>query len=147
MNKLVITFFILFLVSAISAQAKTLCYIPVNNQLAIDQRDDFRLKCLKQKKSTLKISQCLTIAQSMEYSTNAEDSRLFCLHNLRPTLNDCVDIANSMEYPDSGDDARWECITRFNEIISSKQCKKLAKNMSYPANTQRASIYCANELR
>lgn len=146
MHKFVLTFFILFSLSAFTALAKPLCYIPKNSHLQIDQRDDFRLKCLKQKKSTLKISQCLTVAQTMEYSTNAEEVRLFCLYNLRISLNDCFDISNSMEYPDTGDEARWECLTRFNRTISAKQCKKLAKSMNYPANTQRAHLYCSDEL-
>lgn len=151
MHKLVFTFFILLLVSALTAQAKPqtkpFCSIPKSNHLEIDQRDDFRMKCLKQKKSVLKISQCLSIAQSMEYSTNAEDARLFCLYNLRISLNECFDISNSMEYPDTGDEVRWDCITRFSKTISVKQCKKLAKNMNYPANAQRADLYCSDELQ
>ncbi|MGZ3773687.1 MAG: hypothetical protein ACXVCY_11170 [Pseudobdellovibrionaceae bacterium] len=148
MHKLVFTFFVLLLCSIISAQAKTLCDVPTkNSHLAIDQRDDVRLKCLRQKKHELKVPQCLAIAKSMEYSTNAEETRQFCLNNLRVSLNDCIEISNSMEYPDSGDDVRWDCLTRFNKIISQKQCKKLAKSMSYPANTQRANLYCSEELR
>lgn len=147
MHKLVFTFFILLLVSAFTAQAKQLCFIPQSNHLEIDQRDDFRLKCLKQKKSELKLSQCLAIAQSMEYSTNAEEARLFCLYNLHVSLNQCFEISTTMEYPDTGDEVRWECLTRFNKTISYKQCKKLAKSMSYPANSQRANQYCSDELQ
>lgn len=147
MHKLVFTFFVLLLISAFNAQAKPLCYISKNSNLEIDQRDDYRLECLKQKKSVLKLPQCLAIAQSMEYSTTAEDARLFCVYNLRITLNECFGISKQMEYPDSGDEVRWECLRRFNKTISQKQCKKLAKSMSYPANSQRASLYCSDELQ
>ncbi|MGZ3771682.1 MAG: hypothetical protein ACXVCP_18360 [Bdellovibrio sp.] len=146
MHRLVVTFFLLLLVSAFTAQAKTLCQPSKNSNLAIDQRDEYRMKCLKQNKASLKTGQCLAIARSMEYSTMAEDAKLYCLYNLQPSLNECVDIANSMEYPDSGDEARWECIKHFSDIISVKQCKKLAKSMSYPANSQRAALFCSDEL-
>lgn len=119
-----------------------------SNHLAMDQRDDLRLKCLGQKKNQLTISQCLKIAGSMEYSTNAEEARLLCLNELRqiPTQRECFSIAKQMEYPDSGDDARWECLRRHNKTITIKQCQNIARSMSYPANIQRASAYCSQEL-
>lgn len=132
-----------------TAFAQNTCKLPgKRSQLAMDQRDDVRLKCMKQKKGTIKIPECLSIAQAMEYSNNAEDARMVCLYDLKkqPTLNECITIAKAMEYPDSGDEARWECIRRYNRVITKKQCSSLAKNMSYPANVNRAQLYCANEL-
>lgn len=145
-HKLMFTFFLLLLASAITAQAKPLCELPKNTQLAIDQRDDYRVKCLKQKKSKLNIALCLSVAQSMEYSTNAEDMRLFCLYNLETTLKECIKITKTMEYPDTGDEARWECLNRFKNI-SNNVCMKIAKSMSYPGNSQRATRYCSEELQ
>lgn len=147
-HKLMLTVLFLCTFSAVTSHAQGLCQVSAkSSRLAMDQRDDLRMKCLKQKKSQLNVSQCLTIAKSMEYSTNAEDARLVCLYDLRPTLKECFAISKSMEYPDSGDEARWECLRRFNKTITAKQCKKIAESMSYPANAQRADQYCSSELQ
>lgn len=71
-----------------------------------------------------------------------------CLYDLKKQSGfaGCVAISASMEYPDSGDEARWECIRRFNRVITKKDCRKLAHKMSYPGNTRRALLYCADEL-
>nr|BFD64161.1 hypothetical protein BdHM001_28420 [Bdellovibrio sp. HM001] len=131
------------------AQASGLCQVSKTAKLAMDQRDDLRLRCLKQKKQQISVAQCLNIAANMEYSTNAEDARLICLYDLRtrPTLKECHNITKAMEFPDSGDEARWECLRHFNKTISKKQCNKLAQSMSYPANEQRALQYCDQELQ
>jgi hypothetical protein len=116
--------------------------------LAMDQRDDSRMSCLKKKRAQLNVAQCLTIAKSMEYSNNAEEARMVCLYDLKSvSLKDCATIAKNMEYPDSGDETKWHCIREYNKTISKKQCTKLANSMSYPANTDRALIYCDNELK
>lgn len=118
-------------------------------QLARDQRDDVRLKCLKQKSTQLSTSLCLQIAKTMEYSTNAEEGRLLCLAALKRVapVKDCLKIAEQMEYPDSGDQVRWDCLNRYNRTLSQKQCRIFADKMSYPANTQRAHSYCSHELQ
>jgi hypothetical protein len=125
-----------------------LCYITKASKLAIDQRDDERMTCLKKKVTTLNAEICLKIAKSMEYSTSAEEARLTCLYGLENHLNfkECLKISKAMEYPDSGDEVRWECIRHFNNSITLKECHSLAKNMSYPANRQRAQYYCEEEL-
>lgn len=118
------------------------------NGLAMDQRDDARMTCLKKRRHQINVGQCLNIAKSMEYSNNAEDARMICLYDLKSiTLKDCAIIAKNMEYADSGDETKWHCIREFNKTISKKQCQNLAKSMSYPANTDRALMYCDNELR
>ncbi|WP_374075282.1 hypothetical protein [Bdellovibrio bacteriovorus] len=147
-HKLMLAVLFLCTFSAVTGYAQGLCQVSAkSHRLAMDQRDDLRLKCLKQKKSQINVSQCLNVAKSMEYSTNAEDARLVCLYDLRPTLKECFAISKSMEYPDSGDEARWECLRRFNKTITAKQCKKIAESMSYPANAQRADQYCSSELQ
>lgn len=148
MHKLMLAVLILCTFSVTTVHAQGLCHIPVkNSRLAMDQRDDQRMKCLKHKKGQINVTQCLNVAKSMEYSTNAEDARLVCLYDLRPTLKECFAISKSMEYPDSGDEARWECLRRFNKTITVKQCKKIADSMSYPANADRAIQYCSSELQ
>lgn len=148
MHKLMLALLFLLSFSTITfAQAQGLCTVSKTTRLAMDQRDDLRLKCLKQKKSQIKVAQCLNIANSMEYSTNAEEARLVCLYDLRPNLKECFAVTKSMEYPDTGDEARWECLRRFNKTITQKQCKNLAQRMSYPANAQRANTYCTQELQ
>ena len=130
------------------AHAQGVCHVSTkNSRLARDQRDDQRLRCLKQKKAQISVAQCLNIASSMEYSTNAEEARLVCLYDLRPTLKECFTISKSMEYPDTGDEARWECLRRFNKTITTAQCQRIARSMSYPPNAQRANQYCAQELQ
>ena len=138
----------IFAVTAEAGQAKALCQPSRASKLAMDQRDDERLRCLKKEKNQLSASQCLQITKSMEYSNNAEEARLLCLYDLNksPSLKECAAIAKSMEYADSGDEVRWECIRRFTKIISTKQCQTFAKAMSYPANNQRADQYCKQEL-
>lgn len=138
----------IFAITAQAGQAKGLCQPARASQLAMDQRDDERLRCLKKKKNQLSASQCLQITKTMEYSNNAEEARLVCLYDLNksPSLKECAAIAKSMEYADSGDEVRWECIRRFTKIISTKQCQTFAKAMSYPANNQRADQYCKQEL-
>ncbi|WP_413295200.1 hypothetical protein ACLSU7_09000 [Bdellovibrio sp. HCB185ZH] len=126
----------------------TSCQPPKGSSLAMDQRDDYRLKCLKKKKNQLSAGQCLTLAKSMEYSNNAEDARMVCLYDLQKiSLKECAQIAKNMEYADSGDETKWHCIREFNKTISKKQCLSLAKSMSYPANTDRGLQYCENELQ
>lgn len=129
--------------------ASSLCQVSPKTPLARDQRDDLRMKCLKQKSKKLSVTQCLDAANNMEYSITAEDARMLCLYDLRqqPTLKECLKISRSMEYPDSGDEARWECLRKFNRTILQKQCEQVAKSMSYPANEQRALTYCAHELK
>ncbi|MGE5085908.1 MAG: hypothetical protein ACM3MG_06365 [Bacillota bacterium] len=138
----------IFALSAEASQAKALCQPSRASQLAMDQRDDERLHCLKKKRNQLSASQCLQITKTMEYSNNAEDARLVCLYDLNksPSLKECAAIAKSMEYADSGDEVRWECIRRFAKVLSTKQCLTFARAMSYPANSQRADIYCKQEL-
>lgn len=138
----------IFAFRAEAGQVKGLCQPAHGAQLAMDQRDDERLKCLKKKKSQLSATQCLQITRTMEYSNNAEDARMVCLYDLNkgPSLKECAAIAKSMEYADSGDEARWECIRRFSKVISTKQCLGFARAMSYPANGQRANVYCKQEL-
>ncbi|WP_413559959.1 hypothetical protein [Bdellovibrio sp. HCB209] len=115
--------------------------------LAMDQRDDSRMECLKKKKTQLSATQCLAMAKKMEYSNNAEEARMICLYDLNKlSAKDCATVAKNMEYADSGDEARWHCIREFNKSISKKQCEKLAKAMAYPPNTERGLMYCENEL-
>lgn len=125
------------------------CQVAKGSRLAMDQRDNQRLSCLKQKAPQLSVDQCLSIAGTMEYSNNAEDARLVCLYDLKKKIafKDCSKIARAMEYADSGDDVRWECIRRDSAKISKAQCQNIAKGMSYPGNQQRAELFCEDELR
>ncbi|WP_415063278.1 hypothetical protein [Bdellovibrio sp.] len=150
MHKFMFIFVVLFSMNALAGAPQELCQVSnKSSRLARDQRDEARMNCLKQKKALISVPQCLKIAKSMEYSTNAEDARLLCLYELgqQPTLKECFAISKSMEYADSGDEVRWECLRRFNKSITLKQCERITKDMSYPANTQRAEIYCAQELQ
>ncbi|WP_407933226.1 hypothetical protein [Bdellovibrio reynosensis] len=126
------------------SEAQPLCAVSKNSNLAIDQRDDQRLKCLKSKKSTIKVAQCLEAAKTMEYSTNAEEARLLCLYDLRqqPSKKECLQIVKNMEYPDSGDEVRWECLRRFSNSLKPAECRQLASGMAYPANGDRAKQFC-----
>ncbi|QDK44206.1 hypothetical protein DOM22_03075 [Bdellovibrio sp. ZAP7] len=131
-----------------AVSAATSCEPSKGSGLAMDQRDDYRLKCLKKKKNQLSVSQCLSLAKSMEYSNNSEDARMVCLYDLQKvSLKECAQIAKNMEYADSGDETKWHCIREFNKTISKKQCLALGKSMSYPANSDRAQQYCENELQ
>lgn len=132
-----------------SSPSSSICAVSKNSKLAMDQRDDARMSCLKQKKSQLSVAQCLNVASSMEYTTNGDEARMICLYDLstRITAKECLTITKTIEYPDSGDDARWECIRRFNKSLSIKQCRVFAKAMAYPANAQRAEQYCSSELQ
>lgn len=137
------------LFSPSSAEAQSLCKVAIKSSpLARDQRDDARMKCLKTVAKKIETSTCLKIANSMEYSNNAEDARLVCLYDIKKQdrLSQCLSIANSMEYPDSGDEVRWECIRRHTKTILKKECLALAQKMSYPGNTQRAQVFCTQEL-
>ncbi|MFM6930463.1 MAG: hypothetical protein ACKOX6_18515 [Bdellovibrio sp.] len=144
----VLTLVNIFALTAEAGQTKALCQPSKVSQLAMDQRDDERFRCLKKKKNQLSASQCLQITKTMEYSNNAEEARMVCLYDLNkgPSLKECAAIAKSMEYADSGDEVRWECIRRFSKVISSKQCQIFARAMSYPANNERADQYCKKEL-
>ncbi|KHD89184.1 MAG: hypothetical protein OM95_05040 [Bdellovibrio sp. ArHS] len=136
-----------FFFSMVSAQAGSLCQVTGKNRLAMDQRDDLRMQCLKQKKNQLTVASCLNVAKTMEYSTNAEEARLVCLYELRQIgIKDCHAISKSMEYADTGDEVRWDCLRRFNRSLTKKQCQSFAKSMAYPANAQRAEVYCSQEL-
>ncbi|NUN04650.1 MAG: hypothetical protein HUU57_02705 [Bdellovibrio sp.] len=127
-------------------QRQALCQTSAkNNQLARDQRDTLRSDCLKKNKTKISIPTCLRIADLMEYSTAAEETRLFCLHNLVRTERECLAITKRMEYPDSGDEARWDCLRQFSKNLSKKQCLKVAKGMNYPANADRAADFCKQQ--
>lgn len=142
--------FVTFLAPLLSrAQSLPLCHVSIqSSRLAMDQRDEQRLKCLKQARPTsMRVPTCLKIAGTMEYSTAAEEARQFCLYNLKPTLQQCLEITLNMEYPDTGDEARWECLRRFIKKMSPKQCKEVAEKMSYPPNSERAELYCQQELK
>lgn len=131
-----------------SAAGKKICDIPRSTNLAMDQRDDLREKCLKQKIKDLSVQQCLGVANSMDYSVNAESAREICLYEIKKlTLKECVQITKLMEYPDSGDSSRWECMRRYDTQISKKQCNIIAKSMSYPANSDRAELFCDQKLK
>lgn len=123
-----------------------LCQVSAkDNHLARDQRDTLRTECLKQNKAKVSVPTCLKIAASMEYSTAAEEARLFCLQNLVRTPLECFAITKTMEYPDSGDEARWDCLRRFSKALNKKHCLKVAESMSYPANADRAEDYCKQQ--
>lgn len=147
MMKFTLMFLVAVLMGAVSAHAQpeTLCQVSKSSRLAMDQRDEQRLQCLKQKAAQINVDQCLAIAASFEYSNNAEEARLVCLYDLKKvkvSFSECRKIAASMEYPDSGDDVRWECLSRFNKKITKSQCQHIAKRMSYPANEERAGVFC-----
>ncbi|WP_413586408.1 hypothetical protein [Bdellovibrio sp. HCB274] len=131
-----------------SSNRQELCEVPRNSKLAMDQRDNWRMNCLKRKKSEITVTQCLNMAKAMEYSNNAEDARLVCLYDLKKlTLKGCATIAKQMEYADSGDETKWHCLREFSSTISKKQCDTFAKSMAYPPNTDRALYFCENELK
>ena len=132
----------------VSANSRAHCDVSRSANLAMDQRDDLREKCLKQKKKMLTVPQCLKIASSMEYTVNADSAREVCLYDLKKvSLQECIQITKLMEYPDTGDNARWECMRRYDTQISKKQCKQIAKTMSYPANSDRADLFCEQKLK
>ena len=138
----------LILTSATATQAKVTSCQPLKTGLAIDQRDDFRFNCLKQNRSNLTVARCLKIANTMEYSINAEEAKLTCMFELQKqiTLKECLETAKSLEYPDSGDQARWECLQRFSKVMPKNECQQLSEGMSYPANKHRALAFCHYEL-
>ena len=127
------------------APAVVHCQVSAKNDLARDQRDAQRMECLKQSKVKLSIPVCLKIASSMEYSTAAEEARLYCLQTFVQTAQQCFAITKTMEYPDSGDESRWDCLRRFAKSLSKKQCLKAADQMSYPANADRAEEFCKQQ--
>lgn len=131
-----------------TTQAKVPSCQPSKPGLAIDQRDDFRMNCIKQKSADLTVSRCLKIAGTMEYSFNTEEAKLICLFELpkSATLKECIETSKSLEYPDSGDHARWECLQRYSKTIRKKECLQVSESMSYPANKHRASVFCHHEL-
>lgn len=149
--KFILTILALMSVMSLDAWAQggrsELCQVSNETKLAKDQRDNLRLSCLKVKKQQWTVPQCLKIANSMEYSINAEEARLYCLNNIitRISVQECLTLSQAMEYPDSGDEVRWECIRHFQKSLTNKQCHAFAKTMSYPANLQRASDFCTNE--
>lgn len=138
----------LLLISGLTTQAKELSCQPSKIGLAIDQRDDFRMNCIKQKSSSLTVSRCLKVADTMEYSINAEEAKLICMFDLAKqiTLKECLSTSNKLEYPDTGDQARWECLQRFRKVIRKKECLSVGESMNYPANKHRASVFCLNEI-
>lgn len=131
------------------SQQQSFCRVPMKGSgLAIDQRDDLRLTCLKKRKAKLTVDQCLKIATSMEYSVNAEEARFICVTGLNPSpsAKECFKIAAQMEYPDSGDEVRWECLLQHGKKVSPTVCLKTAKAMNYPANEERATLFCKENL-
>lgn len=153
--QLIMSFYLIGLASVANAQGQNheasagrLCYVSKNTKLAMDQRDDARIACMKQKITDMNVDICLSVANAMEYSTNAEETRMLCLYNLKKPINikECLKISKAMEYPDSGDEVRWDCIRRFSKSITKKQCQFFANSMSYPPNHQRAEIYCSQEI-
>ncbi len=114
-----------------------------------DQRDAVRMQCLKKKRSSISVSACERIANSFEYSKNADIGRLACLFDskYRPTIKECVRISSAIQSADLGDEARWSCIKDYAYYLSVKECKKIASAMAYPTNKDRANYYCSNELR
>ncbi len=114
-----------------------------------DQRDAIRMKCLKAKRSSISVGACERIANSFEYSRNADIGRLACLFDskYRPTTKECVRISSAIQAADLGDEARWSCIKDYSYYISIKECKTIANAMAYPTNKDRALYYCSNELR
>lgn len=126
----------------------SMCRVPTKSGLAMDQRDDLRMNCLKKHKQKLTVNQCIKIASSMEYSINAEDARLICVTELSvsPNAKECFKIAEQMEYPDSGDELRWECLLQHRKKIGFRLCQRTAKAMNYPANEERAALFCKENV-
>jgi hypothetical protein len=134
---------------SLAASSSEPCQPSRTMKLAMDQRDDFRLKCLRHRARQTNVAQCLQIAKSMEYTSNADEARGECVGDMREhaTIKECIQISKSMQYADTGDDVRWDCLTRLSKRMSKKTCEFFADSMSYPANVQRAKIFCDNELR
>lgn len=132
------------------AQAQKLCSVSAKDaaQLTMDERDNSRLKCLKKHAARLDRSTCLKMANTMEYATNADEARQVCLFELSrtPTGKECLRVTRLMELPDVSDDARWSCLLREERKMNRKTCLTLAKEMNYPANQQRAHIFCTQEV-
>lgn len=82
----------------------------------------------------------------MEYSTTAEEAKLLCLYEKASNLSQCLDIVKSLEYPDSGDEARWHCLKNYSHKMSKNECKKISEKMSYPAQKNRAIVFCQSEI-
>jgi len=53
---------------------------------------------MKQKIADMNVDICLNVANAMEYSTNAEESRMLCLYNLKKpvTLKECLKISKAI---------------------------------------------------
>lgn len=140
-----LSIFIFCSTSPADGEASPLCRVPIKGSgLAMDQRDNQRLNCLKHRKKKLSVNQCLKIAASMEYSINAEEARFICATDLvtPPNAKDCFRIAKQMEYPDSGDEVRWFCLLQYGKNTGLGLCNKTAKAMNYPANEERATMFC-----
>ena len=143
---------VLLLIGDLALASNTRCFIPVkNSDLAIDQRDDLRLRCLKKQSSRLSFSQCLKVAQTMEYSFNMEDAQVTCLYEAagkkKLTFEACQKLANSLAFADTGDEMRWLCLRQAAKKPTRQQCLKLARQMDYPSNTDRAEVFCHDELK
>lgn len=121
------------------------------SDLAIDQRDDLRMKCLRKKVKSMTLTNCLKIAQTMEYTFNSEDARVSCLEQAASTktlsFEVCQKAVSKLSYADSADEARWLCLRQSSKKPTQKQCLKMAGSMDYPSNSDRAELYCRNELR
>lgn len=128
------------------SMAKTVCLFPKNSQLARDQRDADKMSCLRSQIHRVSFANCTRVASSMEYSTTAEEAKLLCLYEKARNLSQCLDVVKSLEYPDSGDEARWHCLKNFSQKISKTECRKISEKMSYPAQKNRATVFCQSEI-
>lgn len=126
--------------------AQSRCLFPKNSQLARDQRDSDKMNCLRSQIQRLSFANCTQVARSMEYSTTAEEAKLLCLYEKATSLSQCLNVAKSLEYPDSGDEARWHCLKNFSGKLSKAECKKISEKMSYPAQRNRATVFCQSEI-
>jgi hypothetical protein len=137
------------LAAEMGIKTKSACHFSTQPSSSKEERDNQRIACLKEKARTLSVKNCLKIAQSMEYSTSAEESRAICLNELgsRPNPQECLMITQEMEFADSGDESRWTCLLHKGYRLTRKQCLTFAQEMQYPANNTRAKSYCENHLK
>lgn len=146
LRRLSLFIFIICSLTSTASLAKTVCLFPKNSQLARDQRDADKMNCLRTQIHRLSFNNCTQVARSMEYSTTAEEAKLLCLYEKARNLSQCLGVVKSLEYPDSGDEARWHCLKNFSHKMSKNDCRKISDKMSYPAQKNRATVFCQSEI-
>lgn len=113
------------------------------------ERDRNVTNCVTERKNLIDFTQCIKVAQTLEFASHEDSLRAFCLEDIKASekinFHQCFQVARNMEFPENSDQAQWACLQRFERKISKNDCSNLAQTIHNPSLKNRILNGCLTQ--